>query len=57
VTTLNTEVGSLRLQLGDDAKVCSAQIATVKAAARRSKRRWFYAGLVAGFIGRQLIKP
>lgn len=57
VQTLNTEVGSLRTQLGDNAKVCAAQIAVVKAESRKSKRRWFYAGLVLGFIGRQLIKP
>jgi hypothetical protein len=56
VATLNTEVGSLRLQLGDNAKVCAAQVATVKAEARKSKRRWFYIGFAAGFVSRQMIK-
>jgi hypothetical protein len=56
IATLNTEVGSLRLQQVDDAKVCAVQISTVKAEARKSKRHWFYAGVVVGFIGRQLIK-
>ena len=56
VATLNTEIGSLRLQQVDDAKVCAAQIAVVRAEARKSKRRWFYAGVVVGFVGRQLIK-
>ena len=56
VVTLNAEVGSLGTQLGDNAKVCTAQIATVKAQAAKSKRRWFYAGVVVGFVGRQLIK-
>ena len=56
VTTLNAQVDGLKLQLTDDAKVCKAEVATVKATARRSKRKWFYAGMVVGFIGRQLIK-
>ena len=56
VTTLNTEVGSLRVQITDNAKVCDARVKVVTDAARKSKRRWLYAGMVIGFIGRQLIK-
>ena len=56
IVTLNSEVSSLRLQQVDDAKVCTAQIAVVKVEARRSKRRWFIIGYVAGFISRQAIK-
>ena len=56
VATLNTEVGSLRTQLGDNQAVCQAQIAVVRAEARKSKRRWFYAGVVVGFVGRQILK-
>ena len=56
MTTLNTEVGSLRTQLGDNQAVCQAQIAVVRAEARKSKRRWFYAGVVVGFVTRQWIK-
>lgn len=56
ITTLNTEVVDLRAQMMDNQKVCTAQVAVVKAEARRSKRRWFYAGVIIGFIGRQLIK-
>lgn len=56
VTTLNTEVGSLHVQIVDNAKVCTAQIAVVKAEARKSKRRWFIIGYVAGFLSRQYIK-
>jgi hypothetical protein len=56
VTTLNTEIGSLNVQLKDNQVVCNQQIAVVKALAAKSKRRWFYAGVVVGFIGRQLIK-
>ena len=56
VQTLNTEVGSLRTQLGDNAKVCAAQVATVKAEARKSKRRWFVIGFVTGWVSRQAVK-
>jgi hypothetical protein len=56
VVTLNSEITGLRTQIVDNDKVCQAQIAVVKADARKSKRRWFYAGVVIGFIGRQLIK-
>ena len=56
VTTLNTEVGSLRVQITDNAKVCDARVKVVTDAAKKSKRRWLYAGMVIGFIGRQLIK-
>ena len=56
VTTLNTEVGSLRVQITDNAKVCDARVKVVTDASRKSKRRWLYAGMVLGFIGRQLIK-
>jgi hypothetical protein len=56
IATLNTEVGSLRLQQGDDAKVCTAQIAVVRAAAAKSKRRWFLVGFVAGWVSRQAVK-
>ena len=56
VTTLNTEVGSLRTQLGDNQAVCQAQVAVVRAEARKSKRRWFLVGFVTGFVSRQVIK-
>lgn len=56
VATLNTEIGSLRLQITADAKACNEQIATVKDMARKSKRRWFWLGYAAGFISRQVIK-
>jgi hypothetical protein len=56
VTTLNTEVSGLHLEIVDSQKVCQAQIAEVKAADRKSKRRWFLTGLVLGFLGRSAIK-
>ena len=56
VTDLTDQVAGLKLQSVDDAKVCQAQIAVVKADARRSKRRWFIAGFVAGIATRILGK-
>jgi hypothetical protein len=52
VTDLTAQVTGLKLQSIDDAKVCQAQIAVVKADARKSKRRWFIAGFVAGIATR-----
>lgn len=56
VVTLNDLVSGLQLKAVDDAKVCSTQIAVVKAEARKSKRKWFLVGYVAGFLSRQYIK-
>ena len=56
VKTLTDEVSGLRLENVDEQKVCTAQIAVVKAEARKSKRRWFYAGVIVGFLGRSAIK-
>jgi hypothetical protein len=56
VNDLTAEVTGLKLQSVDDAKVCQAQIAVVKADARKSKRRWFVAGFVAGIATRILGK-
>ena len=56
VTDLNSEVSGLNLQLADNQKVCTAQIAVVKADAAKAKRRWFLTGLVLGFLGRSAIK-
>lgn len=56
VTDLTDQVTGLKLQSVDDARVCQAQIAVVKAEARKSKRRWFIAGFVAGIATRILGK-
>ena len=56
VTDLTDQVTGLKLQSVDDAKVCQAQIAIVKADARKSKRRWFIAGFAAGIATRILGK-
>lgn len=57
VTTLESQVSGLNLSLKDNQAVCNQQITVIKAEARRSKRRWFYVGVVVGFVGRQLLKP
>jgi hypothetical protein len=54
-TTLNQEISGLKLEAVDQTKVCTAQVAEVKAAAAKSKRRWFLTGLVLGFLGRSLM--
>lgn len=57
VDTLNSRVEGLTLQIGDSDKVCKAQIAVVKAQARKQKRWIFVVGYISGFLSRQLIKP
>ena len=54
--TLTDEISGLKLEAVDSAKVCTAQIAVIKAEARKSKRRWFVAGFVAGIATRILGK-
>lgn len=49
-------ITGLRTQAVLDAKVCTDQIAVVKAEARKAKRRWFIIGFVTGFLSRQAIK-
>ena len=44
-------VDGLQLQLQDQTKACNAQIGLVKAEARKSKMKWFFAGLITGFVG------
>jgi hypothetical protein len=56
VKTLTDEVSGLRLENVDEQKVCTAQVAEVKAEARKSKRRWFITGVIVGWVGRQLVK-
>ena len=56
VVTLNDQVTDLKTQAVLNAKVCTDQIAVVKADARKSKRRWFIVGYIAGFLSRQYIK-
>lgn len=52
---LTKQVGGLNLQIVDQTKQCTDQIAVVKAQAAKSKRRWFIIGYVAGFLSRQFL--
>ena len=56
ITDLTTSVAGLHAKAIDDGKVCDERVKTVKDDVRKSKRHWFYAGMVVGFIGRQIIK-
>ena len=56
VTTLNTEAGSLRVQITDNAKVCDARVKVESDKVHKARRRWFIVGYVAGFLSRQYIK-
>lgn len=42
-------IADLKAQFVDEQTSCSAQIKVVKAQARKSKIKWFFAGVVAGF--------
>ncbi len=56
VATLNTLVDGKDLELKKADDTCKAEIKTVKDAARKSKRRWFIGGFIAGFASRQAVK-
>jgi hypothetical protein len=45
------EITGLTQQNADQVKADNAEIANVKAQARRSRLKWFGAGVVVGFIG------
>jgi hypothetical protein len=49
---LNSQVTGLKMQATDSDKACKAEVADVKAQARKGKRNWFIAGFVAGFAAR-----
>ena len=45
------QIIGLNLASVDASKVCTTQIAAVKAEANRSKRKWFLRGALVGFLG------
>lgn len=51
-----TEIAGLGTQIQDQTKACIAQVASVKAASRKSKLHWFEFGFITGFVVRQIIK-
>lgn len=50
LTDAKSVISSQTIQIADQVKSCNAQIATVKAKARKSKFKWFIVGYVAGFV-------
>lgn len=52
IIDLNGQVTGLNKQIVDNNNVCQEQIKVVKDEARKSKRKWFVAGFVAGFLTR-----
>jgi hypothetical protein len=56
VVTLNGLVDGKDAELKKAVLVCQDKIKVVKDADRKSKRRWFVIGFVAGFASRQVIK-
>lgn len=49
VTEQKTLIAAQQTQFTDSQNACKAQVADLKAQARKSKLKWFVAGLVAGF--------
>jgi hypothetical protein len=48
-------VSALRTENTDQQKACVAQVSAVKAAARKSKLKWFGIGYVAGFVSARIL--
>lgn len=44
-------VAALQKQNTDQIQACAAQVKTIKAQARKSKIKWFFAGVITGIIG------
>jgi hypothetical protein len=56
ITSLNTLVAGKDASLKDAEKVCTEQIKVVKDEARKSKRKWFVAGVITGGALRGAVK-
>lgn len=55
LTNTQADVVQQKQLVADEITSCKAQIAVVKAQARKSKFKWFITGVVTGFIGKRLI--
>lgn len=49
IDALNTQITGLKTTIQDEKDTCKAQVADIKANARKSKRNWFIVGYVAGW--------
>jgi hypothetical protein len=50
ISSQTVEIAGLNATIGLQDQTCKAQVAKVKADARKSKRNWFIAGYVGGFV-------
>ena len=55
VTTLNTEVAGLRLEVTDNQRVCTEELKVQADQYKKSRWHWFWAGMAAGFLGRSAL--
>ena len=55
LTNSQADVAQQKLLVTDEIQSCKAQVALVKSQARKSKLKWFGAGVVVGFIGKRLL--
>jgi uncharacterized Zn ribbon protein len=46
-----TVISDLKVQNAEQLKACAAEVKTVKSQARKSKIKWFFIGLITGFVG------
>lgn len=56
IASQNTQLVGLGVQLVDQTKACSAEVASVKASARKGKLKWFGIGYVSGFISGLIVR-
>jgi hypothetical protein len=54
LATAKTAIGAEQAKNTDQVKACAAEVATVKAEARKGKMKWFVIGYVSGFLTRVL---
>jgi len=54
-TTKDKQLAGKDLEIKDQTTACNAEKSALKAAARKSKFRWFIAGTVTGFVARSII--
>ena len=47
---LNVQINSLNVQITDQAKACTAEVAAVKADGRKNSIKWFKRGFILGFV-------
>jgi hypothetical protein len=54
ITEKDKFIAAMKVQNDNESKACKAEVADIKAQARRSKLRWLGVGIIIGFIGAHL---